>query len=229
MTQYANLMTGNTLAEAGGDFTAMLYADSSTVHQTVLLANTAATGGAFGDIDVTANSIGTGNGFQWVGLYNLNAAADVLGIEATASDSSILYQVAKADHLTIDATGNANGVHIDANQNGTGELTQMSFLGNLAVTGGVYGLTSHGNATDGGTLNQYLTVSNSTFTGQQISGLAAFAYGSNASTVTDGVYLDAVTVTGSYFGIRCYRKRRDWCRRHAELLDVRRQRYGRHL
>jgi len=159
-----------------------------------------------------------------------NVSNDGIYINNAFSDGGTSNEDLHLDNVTISGSGN-DGVYVNSNITGGSsatlntELTSSSISGSGAVdvlmsatvgvgssatqniiidpttiTGGLYGVEVIGSA-NGGTLNQYVDVSDVTFTGQTIAGLAVFAYGQNGATVNQTLNVTDVSVAGSYFPI----------------------------
>ncbi len=159
-----------------------------------------------------------------------NVSNDGIYVNNAFSDGGTSNENLHLDNVTISGSGN-DGIYVNSNITGgstanlTTELTSSSISGSGAtdvlmsatvgagssatqniiidpttITGGLYGVLVNGVA-DGGTLNQYVDISDTTFSGQTISGLAVFAYGENGGTMNQTVNLTDVTVAGSYFPI----------------------------
>lgn len=151
-------------------------------------------------------------------------------VNNTFSDGGTTTENVHLDNTTVTGSGN-DGVYVDSNVTGGStatlntELTSSSITGSGAIdvlmaatvgvgssatqnitidpttiSGGIYGVKINGIA-NGGSLTQNVTISDVNFSGQTISGVAAFAYAENGGTMNQTVNLTNVNVTGSYFPI----------------------------
>ncbi|HXL98922.1 MAG TPA: inverse autotransporter beta domain-containing protein, partial [Rhizomicrobium sp.] len=159
-----------------------------------------------------------------------NLSNDGVYVSNTFSDGGTSTQDVHLDTTSVSNSGN-DGVYINSNVSGdstatiNAELTSSPIAGSgnvgalivtsvaagstatqnitidpTTITGGLYGVEIQGSA-DGGTLNQYVNISDVTFSGQTVAGVAVFAYGQDNATVNQTVALNDVSVTGSYYPI----------------------------
>jgi hypothetical protein len=127
------------------------------------------------------------------------AGNDGVYIDSTVSGGSSATLNAELTSSTITGSGNVDAL-MSATVDVGSSATQTFTVDPTTITGGLYGVEVSGVA-DGGTLNQYVDIDHTYFSGQEIAGVAVFAYGENGGTINQTVNLSTVTVTGSYYPV----------------------------
>jgi hypothetical protein len=211
-----------------GPFAAAIYGHNVT-SVTIDSVNIDGTGGGVNgvviDQDVSGNSTIT---IQNSSIANVSN--DGVNVNNTFSDGGTTTENLHLDNTSVSNSGN-DGVYVGSNVSGGStanlntELTSSSITGSSStdvlmgatvaagstvnqnitidpttISGGTYGVQVNGTA-NGGTLNQYVGISDVDFSGQSKGALAVSASGSNGAVVTQTVNLTDVTITGSDVGI----------------------------
>ncbi|HEY2068319.1 MAG TPA: inverse autotransporter beta domain-containing protein [Rhizomicrobium sp.] len=149
------------------------------------------------------NSFGDG-GTSSEDLHIKNTSINNAGVDGVYVNSDITggsTATLNTELTSSSVTGSGSvGVLMSATVDATSTATQSITVDPTSITGGLYGVKITGTA-DGGTLNQYVNITDVDFSGQTISGAAFFAYAENGGTMNQTVNLSDVTVSGSYFGI----------------------------
>lgn len=124
------------------------------------------------------------------------AAMDGVLVSTAVSDGGTSNQTVELRNSTVSGSGLAN-VALVATVSGGSTVNQNIIVDPTAISGGLYGISLYDYVT-GGTLNQDLTLTDLTFTGQTYSGISIDAVAGPGGVLNQAITIDNVTVTGSY-------------------------------
>ncbi|MGH6872952.1 MAG: inverse autotransporter beta domain-containing protein [Rhizomicrobium sp.] len=168
-----NTIQYSTIANVGnnGIYVQNTLGDSGTTSQTTHVK----------DVTIT----GAGNDGVYVGSTVSGDSTASIGLELTDS--------------TISGSGGIDAL-MSATVFAGSTATQTLTVDPTTITGGLYGVLVDGVA-DGGTLNENVDISGTTFSGQTIAGIAVIDYAYNGGILNSNITISDTTVAGSYFAI----------------------------
>ncbi len=177
----------------GGDFGAAIYGHAVTGVEISNVNIDGSGGGQYGIqlVQVTSQDLDVHISNSTIS----DVAVDGVSLTTNVSDGGTSNQSLEITNSTITGSGGSN-VGVSTTVSGGSTVNQSVLIDPTVISGGGYGVYLY-DYVDGGALNQAVSLSDVTFTGQTYGGVSIAATALNSGTIDQTISLDNVTVTAS--------------------------------